>query len=37
MTSLAHAAAAFMATPEPRETDAGVEHIDVGDEWPEDR
>lgn len=41
LTSLAHAAAAIMATADPRSegpgTDhVGVEHIDVGDEWPED-
>ena len=40
MASLAQAAAAVMATADPRadhrETGAGVEHIDVGDEWPED-
>lgn len=40
MASLAHAAAAIMATADPRtdgsSNDGGVEHIDVGDEWPED-
>lgn len=40
MASLAHAAAAILATADPRTDgppeDDGVEHIDVGDEWPED-
>lgn len=40
MASLVHAAAAVMATTDPRTDgtagDGGVEHIDVGDEWPED-
>ena len=37
MASLAHAAAAAMATADPRSQRSGdVEHIDVGDEWPED-
>ena len=37
VTSLAHAAAAIMATPESRgERGGDVEHIDLGDEWPED-
>ena len=36
MTSLAHAAAAILATPGAKAPDAGVEHIDVGDEWPPD-
>lgn len=39
MASLAHAAAAMMATADERaDEDAGtgrVEHIDLGDEWPE--
>ena len=36
MTSLAHAAAALLSTPGADAPDAGVEHIDLGDEWPED-
>lgn len=36
MTSLAHAAAAILATPEARTPDAGVQHIDLDAEWPED-
>lgn len=43
MASLAHAAAAIMATADPRSDDpatddahGGVEHIDLGDDWPED-
>ena len=37
MTSLAQAAAAVMATSAPRaEGEVDVEHIDVGDDWPED-
>ncbi|MCW2736415.1 hypothetical protein [Nocardioides sp.] len=39
MTSLAQAAAAIMTTADPRtegEGRAGVEHIDLGDDWPED-
>ena len=40
MASLAHAAAAIMATADPRTEDratgGGVEHIDLGDAWPED-
>ncbi len=41
MTSLAQAAAAILATADPRadgeaKDHDGVEHIDVGDEWPED-
>ena len=37
MTSLAQAAAAVMATSTPRtEGEVDVEHIDVGDDWPED-
>ncbi len=36
MTSLAQAAAAIMATADSRtDRDGSVEHIDVGDEWPE--
>ena len=36
MTSLAQAAAAIMATADARpDRDGSVEHIDVGDEWPE--
>ena len=37
MTSLAHAAAAIMETPGTRTEQRGdVEHIDLGDEWPEE-
>jgi hypothetical protein len=37
VTSLAQAAAAVMATPAPRADGASdVEHIDLGDDWPED-
>lgn len=37
VTSLAHAAAAVMATPDRRRDERGdVEHIDLDDEWPED-
>lgn len=37
VTSLAHAAAAVMATPDSSGARGGdVEHIDLGDEWPED-
>ncbi len=37
VTSLAYAAAAIMATPTvPGKRAGGVEHIDLGDEWPED-
>lgn len=37
MTSLAHAAAAIMATTDARtDRDGSVEHIDLSDEWPED-
>ena len=32
ITSLAQAAAAIMATPEPRAADAGIEHIDLDDD-----
>lgn len=36
MTSIAQAAAAIMATPDPRSEDRGdVEHIDLDDEWPD--
>jgi hypothetical protein len=38
MSSLAQAAAAVMSTSAPRPHGrTGVEHIDLGDEWPEDR
>lgn len=38
MTSLSQAAAAVMATADPRSpSPADVEHIDVGDEWPEEQ
>jgi hypothetical protein len=37
VTSLVQAAAAFMETTDPRGAgDGEVEHIDVGDDWPED-
>lgn len=36
MTSLAQAAAAVMASTPQREDRGGVEHIDLGDQWPED-
>lgn len=36
LSSLAQAATAIMANPAPREERADVEHIDLGDEWPED-
>jgi hypothetical protein len=37
VTSLAHAAAAVMATSQPpADRSSDVEHIDLGDEWPED-
>ena len=37
LTSLAHAAAAIIATSGPSGAGSGdVEHIDLGDEWPED-
>ena len=36
VTSLAQAAAAIMATDAPAARDEAVEHIDLGDDWPED-
>jgi hypothetical protein len=36
VTSLAQAAAAIMASPTSAPDRGGVEHIDLGDEWPED-
>lgn len=40
VSSLAHAAAALLATTDPHSDDDGtsgdVEHIDLGDEWPEE-
>jgi hypothetical protein len=36
VTSLAQAVAAIMATEQPTPGDGTVEHIDLGDDWPED-